>query len=270
MHITNWRETTTSHFVDGLGCKSGSALPDAQLDDIQAGCPTGLRHVRHQHACLSARVLTLGLLMGTGPGQQGLTRRRASPAACRAGASGSDRFTSFVLNITVWRLLSLAGSPLRQIVSWYIFTGRSCWALAVDLQRWLWRAVGWLSAPPRSAALQRFGSPLLDVRRWHYGLGGTSASWRPLIRLIPGYNGAALAAEPHTVPPWLHDAQQLDLRWCYRRLPCQHLSCSARLHRGCGCIDACSQFALYCKAVRADARHNLSGQQDDSDLQPGH
>ena len=103
--------------------------------------------------------------------QQGLARRRASPAACRAGASGSDRFTSFVLNITVLRLLSLAGSPLRQIVSWYLFTGRSCWALVVDLQRWLWRAVGWLSAPPRSAALQRFGSPLWDVRRWHYGLG---------------------------------------------------------------------------------------------------
>lgn len=103
--------------------------------------------------------------------QQSLARRRASPAACRAGASGSDRFTSFVLNITLWRLLSLAGLPLRQIVSWYVFTGRSCWALVVDLQRWLWRAVGWLSAPPRTAALQRFGSPLLDVRRWHYGLG---------------------------------------------------------------------------------------------------
>lgn len=112
-----------------------------------------------------------------------VARRRVSPAACRAGSSGSDRLTSFVLNITLLRILSVAGSPLRQIVSWYIFTGRSCWALVVDLQRWLWRAVGWLSAPPRSAALQRFGRPLLDVRRWHYGFGEHSRPLRPLTLL---------------------------------------------------------------------------------------
>lgn len=125
-------------------------------------------------------------------GQQGLgvtrvARRRAQPAACRAGSSGSDHFTSFVLNITVWRLLSVAGSPLRQIVSWYVFTGRSCWALLVDLQRWLWRAVGWFSAPPRSAALQRFGRPLLNLRRWHYGLGeclGLSPPCRTARRVL--------------------------------------------------------------------------------------
>lgn len=147
------------------------------------------------------------------------SRRRISPAACRAGTSGSDSFTSFVLNITLWRLLSVAGSPIRQIVSFYVFTGRSCWSLLVDLQRWLWRAMGWLSAPPRSAALQRFGRPLLDVRRWHYGLGERLGAWPPSssseIRVIA-------LPELQGEPLWQRGAQKLGLQQCYRRVPCQH------------------------------------------------
>jgi hypothetical protein len=166
VNFRNWREPPHS-----MVCACNRAAPQShRRPTLSSPCSSGFQHVGDQRERLSSQVLTLGLLMGNQQ-QQSLARRRASPAACRAGASGSDRITSFVLNITLWRLLSLAGLPLRQIVSWYLFTGRSCWALVVDLQRWLWRAVGWLSAPPRSAALQRFGSPLLDVRRWHYGLG---------------------------------------------------------------------------------------------------
>lgn len=157
-------------------------------------------------------------------GQQGngtpVSQRRASPAACRAGSSGSDSLTSFVLNITLWRLLSVAGSPLRQVVSWYIFTGRSCWALVVDLQRWLWRAVGWMSAPPRSASLQNFGRPLLDVRRWHYGLGeslrhGPSATL-PLFKLCQKSSFASCQAQP-----LLCGAQKLG-RESVVQVLCQH------------------------------------------------
>jgi hypothetical protein len=166
--LTTVAGTTTSSSMVCAATKQCQTVPHTSKSQLAR--QPGLQHAGDRCECLSRQVLTLGLLMGNQQ-QQSLARRRASPAACRAGASGSDRFTSFVLNITLWRLLSLAGLPLRQIVSWYVFTGRSCWALVVDLQRWLWRAVGWLSAPPRTAALQRFGSPLVDVRRWHYGVG---------------------------------------------------------------------------------------------------
>ena len=168
--------------------------------------------------------------------QQNLAGRRASPAACRAGASGSDRFTSFVLNITLWRLLSLAGLPLRQIVSWYVLTGRSCWALVVDVQRWLWRAVGWLSAPPRSAALQRFGSPLLDVRRWHYGLGEFLALQ---ARLDASYL-AIYQSQRLLCSMSCHLGSTVPRTWSsgggYRRVSCQQLSCTARLQQVRGSI----------------------------------
>ena len=95
-----------------------------------------------------------------------LARRRATPQPCR-----EDRLTRLLLDITVWRLLSVAGSPFKRIIAWYLFTGRSLWMLVVDVQRWLWRAAGWLSAPPRSRSLHSFGRPAFDFRRWHYGLG---------------------------------------------------------------------------------------------------
>lgn len=54
----------------------------------------------------------------------------------------------------------------------YLFSGRSVWALLVDIQRWIYRAIGWLSAPPTSAKLQHLGQPFLNgARRWHYALG---------------------------------------------------------------------------------------------------
>jgi len=56
-------------------------------------------------------------------------------------------------------------------VGLYLFSGRSVWALLVDIQRWIYRAIGWLSAPPTSAKLQHYGQPFLNgARRWHYAL----------------------------------------------------------------------------------------------------
>ena len=97
-----------------------------------------------------------------------LAHKRAAP--CRNG--DSNKLTNLFLNLTLWRLLQLCGSPFRKYVGLYVISGRSVWALVVDVQRWIYRAVGWLSTPPTSVGLQRFGQPFLNgARRWHYALG---------------------------------------------------------------------------------------------------
>lgn len=98
-------------------------------------------------------------------------QRRTAP--CKI--SETQKITQFVLDVTLWRIFAVFGSPLRKLVSLYIFSGRSVWALAVDCQRLVYRAIGWLSAPTTNVKLLRAGLPFVSLpRRWHYALAVTT------------------------------------------------------------------------------------------------
>ena len=89
---------------------------------------------------------------------------------CRAGQQG-DRLTKLLFELTIWRGLLALGEPFRRLVAFYLFFGRSLWTAGGDLTRLLWRAIGWLSAPPRGAFWKPLGQGLVELKRWHLTLG---------------------------------------------------------------------------------------------------
>ncbi|KAF5842567.1 hypothetical protein DUNSADRAFT_6417 [Dunaliella salina] len=78
-------------------------------------------------------------------------------------------FTQLIL-LTLWRALVSAAGPVKRCFGLQIWMGKSLLAIALHIQRLLFRLIGWLSG--RETSLCRtsnfyFGT---DVKRWHVGL----------------------------------------------------------------------------------------------------
>ncbi|PSC75647.1 Triacylglycerol lipase SDP1 [Micractinium conductrix] len=95
--------------------------------------------------------------------------------ACRPPARHGS-VTQLLLDISLARLLltvlGAALAPVRTSARWVAWT----WSLAVALRRWVLHCLGFLAAPPRSAALRRLGRGALEVRRWHIAAAGLLAA----------------------------------------------------------------------------------------------
>lgn len=77
-----------------------------------------------------------------------LVARRVAPQACQAATSGIPTALRPVLRAS--ELCSGAVIlTVQQVVAYCLFTGRSIKQLCVDIQRMLWRSVGWMSSSPR-------------------------------------------------------------------------------------------------------------------------
>lgn len=69
------------------------------------------------------------------------------------------------------KLLLLAGQPIRSLVAWNLWAGRTVRQLAASLLRALLQLVGWLSGHVRHRRLRGFERRYFEPRRWHVALG---------------------------------------------------------------------------------------------------
>ena len=92
-------------------------------------------------------------------------------ASSLAAGSFQSRSLRLLLDLAIWNLLGSLGAPVKRLLAFALFLGRSLGTLVTELQRWALSTIGWLSAPPSLPILRNLGQSFLHTRRWHFGAG---------------------------------------------------------------------------------------------------
>lgn len=136
-----------------------------------------------------------------------MTSRRALRPSSLQPKKMSPRQTysiaTLLLHARVISILLTFWSPFQSLIAWQVLCGRSVVSCALEIQRLLFRSVGWMSARPVGGQiLRKWLFPIIDIRRFHVVAG--ALCFFVSLWTLPSSLTAALSMQCMRRNPTLH------------------------------------------------------------------